>query len=244
MTTPPTTRATAHLLGAITTATALLLAACGKSAPDAGKNAMIHVPPSTYILPAPKPDGKTSVERALKTRRTQRKFQTKALTPGQLSQLLWSAYGITASPRFRTAPSAGGTYPLEIYVAVGNIKGIEPGLYKYTPREHEITRTINTDIRPEITQAALNQDMINTAPATLIFTAVFDRTTPRYGERGVRYVWMEAGHSSQNVYLQATALNLGTCAIGAFEDKKLAEVLHLPPKEVPLYIMPVGFVDQ
>jgi len=241
-------RAVALLLGAITTAAALFVAGCGKSETDvsaaAGSSSPASgIPTSTYILPAPKPDGKTSVERALSTRRTQRQFQTKALTREQLSQLLWSAYGITAPPRFRTAPSAGGTYPLEIYVAVGTVKGIEPGLYKYSPREHKITRTINTDIRTDLTQAALDQKMINAAPVTLIFTAVFDRTTARYGERGVRYVWMEAGHSAQNVYLQATALHLGTCAIGAFEDKKLAALLQLPPKEAPLYLMPVGFVD-
>ena len=261
MRTPPTTPASttplprrAFLKGVLAAGSASIIATERLLAADAlpstsGRGAggeglpQANTAPHAYTLPAPKLDGRISVEKTLKTRRSLRKFQNKELTQEQLSQLLWSAYGITAPPRFRTSPSAGGTYPLEIYAAVGNVKGIQPGLYKYIPREHKITQTINTDIRPELTQASLNQRMITAAPVTLIWTAVFERTTARYGDRGIKYVHMEIGHSSQNVYLQATALNLGTCAIGAFTDKKITDLLQLPPKEAPLYLMPVGFVE-
>jgi SagB-type dehydrogenase family enzyme len=83
--------------------------------------------------------------------------------------------------------------------------------------------------------------MVGEAPAIIFYSAVFERTTDRYGERGVKYVYMEIGHSAQNIYLQAEALGLGTCAIGAFTDNRVREILNLPPNEEPLYLMPVGY---
>ena len=142
----------------------------------------------------------------------------------------------------RTTPSAGALYPLEIYVVVGNIKDIEAGVYKYISQEHKIIRTIDRDVREELSNAALNQVMIREAPVTVVYTAVFDRITEKYGESGrQRYVFMEIGHSAQNIYLQAESLGLGTCAIAAFTDSRVSELLSLPEEEVPLYIMPTGY---
>ena len=206
--------------------------------------------PLMYILPSPKTDGDFSVEKALANRRSHRHFQDRDISAEQLSQILWAAYGVT-SPRpnqaflrggLRTAPSAGALYPFEIYVAVGKVKKIEPGVYKYVPREHKIIRTIEQDIRDEICAAALGQDMIKEAPVVVIYSAIFSRMTDKYGARGrERYVCMDLGHSAQNIYLQVEALHLGTCAVGAFADSKLSQALQLPEQEEPLYIMPIGY---
>jgi len=216
--------------------------------------------PLTYILPSPKLDGKMSVEQALYQRRSHRHFQAdKPLTAEQLSQILWSAYGITLPredrpdappnrPSFRggmrTAPSAGATFPFEIYAVVGNVIGIEPGVYRYISEKHTLVRVIDHDVREDLRKAALGQMMVEHAPATIFWSAIFSRSEVRYGSRGrERYVCMDLGHSGQNVYLQAEAMGLGTCAIGAFTDADVIRVMQLPPEEEPLYMMPVGYIQ-
>ena len=204
--------------------------------------------PLTYVLPSPATDGNVSVEAALANRRSHRRFQDRAISAEQLSQILWAAYGITSpNPHpnlrggLRTAPSAGALFPLEIYAVVGNVEGIEPGVYRYIADGHKIVRVIDRDVRGELAEAALGQRMVSEAPASVFFSAAFSRTTGIYGERGRRYVYMEIGHSAQNVYLQAQALGLGTCAIGAFTDGRVGQLLELPANEEPLYLMPIGY---
>ena len=202
-----------------------------------------------YILPAPRTDGSISVEHALANRRSRRHFQDRAITKEQLSQILWAAYGITypiphhpnLRGGLRTTPSAGAMFPLEIYVIAGNVEGLAPGVYRYISGEHKLVRVIAGDIREQLSEAALGQRMIRDAPATVFFSAVFSRMTGRYGQRGRRYVYMEIGHSAQNIYLQAEALGLGTCAVGAFTDSRVRQLLRLPADEEPLYIMPIGY---
>ena len=203
----------------------------------------------TYILPLPRTDSDISVEKALANRRSHRSFQDRALSAEQLSQILWAAYGVTLSRPghpglrggLRTTPSAGATYPLEIYAIVGNVEGIEPGVYRYISGEHKIVRVVDRDVRNELSEAALGQRMVRDAPVSIFYSAVFNRTTGRYGERGYKYVYIEVGHSAQNVYLQAEALGLGTCAIGAFTNSRVMQALRLPANEEPLYIMPIGY---
>ncbi|MCL1972158.1 MAG: SagB/ThcOx family dehydrogenase [Endomicrobia bacterium] len=205
----------------------------------------------TYTLPSPKTKGNVSVEDALANRRSRREFQNRELSAEQLSQILWAAYGITLPINnpllrggLRTAPSAGALYPLEIYAVVGNVEGIEAGVYKYISQEHKIIRTIDRDVREELSAAALNQVMIRDASVTVVYAAVFSRVVERYGQRGVeRYVFMEIGHSAQNIYLQAEALGLSTCAIAAFTDGRVSELLRLPEEESPLYLMPTGYFN-
>jgi SagB-type dehydrogenase family enzyme len=206
----------------------------------------------TYILPSPKTAGNVSVEAALANRRSHRHFQNRALSAEQLSQILWAAYGITkpmpARPLLRgglrTSPSAGALYPLEIYAVLGDVTGMEAGVYRYLSQEHRIIRTIDRDMREELCTAALGQAMLRYAPAIVVYCAVFSRMTRKYGERGrERYACIDLGHSAQNIYLQAEAMHIGACAIGAFKDSSVSELLQLPAEEEPLYLMPVGYLE-
>ncbi|MCM8818387.1 MAG: SagB/ThcOx family dehydrogenase [Candidatus Omnitrophica bacterium] len=188
----------------------------------------------------PKPDfkGKISVEEALKTRRSIRTYKAAPLTLKELSQILWACDGKTADWGGRTAPSAGATYPLEIYVVVGNVEGIKPGLYHYEVDTHSLTLIKEGDLRAQLSNAALNQTSIKNAAFVIVISGIFERTTARYGKRGERYVFMEVGHCGQNIHLQAESLGLGTVMIGAFEDEKVKRVLGI--KEDVFYLCPVG----
>lgn len=199
---------------------------------QAGKGGLGAIP-----LPEPRYGSDVSVEEALLKRRSIREYLNEPITLQELSQLLWAAQGITHDGR-RTAPSAGETYPLVIYVVVGNVEGLPQGLYRYTPHEHSIIMLSSADLRDDLYEAALNQPWVRDAAVDLIIAANYSKTTQRYGDRGIRYVHMEAGHSSQNVYLQAVSLGLGTVCVGAFYDERVKSALGIG--EDPLYIMPVG----
>jgi SagB-type dehydrogenase family enzyme len=194
----------------------------------------------TIRLPDPVQDSDTSIEEALSKRRSARSYKDRPLTLAEISQLLWSAQGITSPGGLRTAPSAGALYPLEIYVIAGNVDDLPDGVYKYRPDKHELARMLDGDKRNELCNAALGQSSIKTAAAVIVFSAVYDRTTMKYGNRGIKYVHIETGHAAQNVFLQAVPLNLGTVVIGAFHDDAVKEVLKMSEMEQPLYIMPVG----
>lgn len=191
-------------------------------------------------LPGPVYASKTSVEKALHERRSIRQYRNLPVTLQDLSQLLWAAQGTSGSGGRRTAPSAGALYPLELCVAAGNVAGLSAGIYSYDPHKHELSRVLDSDKRAELSKAALGQSSIKNAAAVLIISAVYERVTDKYGERGIRYVHMEAGHAAENVFLQAVSLELGTVVIGAFHDEEVRTVLHLRGQEQPLYIMPVG----
>lgn len=194
---------------------------------------------SIVRLPSPMRGG-PSLEEALSRRRSVREYSKEPLAIQELSQLLWAAQGITDPRGLRTAPSAGGTYPLEVYVVVGAVEGLSAGVYKYRPKDHALARIREGDKRAELAGAALGQGWVREAAIDIIIAADYGRTTARYGERGVRYVHMEAGHAAQNVLLQAAALGLGAVPVGAFDDDGVAAVIGSPPNERPLYIIPVG----
>lgn len=201
-------------------------------------------------LPEPSYSSQTSVEEALKNRRSVREYQDTELKLKQMSQILWSAYGITKpmpnAPEFlrggfKTAPSAGARYPLEIYVLAHNVEGLERGIYKFKVVEHELTLVKKGSFMEQLVSASYNQSWIGNAAAAIVYTAVYERITERYGERGrERYVCMDLGHYAQNIYLQCESLDLATCAVGAFDDSKVGELLEISDKETPLYIMPLG----
>lgn len=189
-------------------------------------------------LPPPRREGDLSLEAALTRRRSVREYLPRPLDREQIGQLLWAAYGITGEDvgdELHTAPSAGALYPLEFYVVTPE------GLFHYLAQGHQLHHLRSGDLRPALARAALEQESVERAPAVFALTAVYARTTRKYGRRGAeRYVQMEAGHAAQNLLLQATALRLGGVVIGAFEDEAVKSALRLAPGETPLYLIPVG----
>lgn len=192
-------------------------------------------------LPEPVLDGEISVEQAIAERRSIRHYRDEPLTIREISQVLWAASGITDRVRhFRSVPSAGATYPLEVYLTSGRIDGLEQGVFRYLPGDHALLRVMDQDQRNELYTQALRQSPVRNAPAVMVIAGVFERTTKRYGQRGQRYVYMEAGHAGQNIQLQAHALGIGSVVIGAFDDAGVKDVLGLSRDVVPLYIVPLG----
>ncbi|MFC2019585.1 SagB/ThcOx family dehydrogenase [Chloroflexota bacterium] len=197
----------------------------------------------TIELPPPAETGAISVEEAIARRRSRRHFTPQPISLQQLSQLMWAAQGISDPRRGRrTVPSAGATFPLEIYVACGQngADEIDAGIYHYDVAGHSLNRHHSGDIRFELAEAALGQKYIHQAPLNIIICALYERTSQRYGSRGERYVDTEIGHAGQNIYLEATALGLATVAIGAFQDELVSQALRLDRGCRPRYIMPVG----
>jgi len=186
-------------------------------------------------LPKPNFDGPISLEKAITARRSWRDFQSQPLTLEQIGQLAWSAQGQDTKSKYRTAPSAGATYPLVLFVVN------EQGLFHYLPGKHALEKLTDQDLRSALATAGWGQEFIEAAPLTMVFAAEFDRTTRRYGKRGIRYVYMEAGHAAQNVHLQAEALGLGSVAVGAFDDASVSKVLSLPVNFEPVYMVVVGY---
>ena len=199
--------------------------------------------PVQIYLPPPNQRGSISLEETIAGRRSIRDFSPEPVSQLQLSQILWSAQGITDTQwKYRTVPSAGATYPLEIFVVCGRdgVEGIASGIYHHNIDNHSLTLHHQGEVRLELARTALNQEFIYQAPVDIVICALYERTTLGYGSRGKRYVHMEVGHAGQNIYLQATALGLATVAIGAFHDEQVRQVLRLDKQYQPLYIMPVG----
>ncbi len=196
--------------------------------------------PDLIALPEPRFESQVSLEETLLGRRSVREYADLPLSLEEVSQLLWAAQGITSDWGGRTAPSAGALYPLEVYLVVGSVDNLGVGVYKYQPQEHVLIRMGDGDVRAELASAALRQSFVAEAAVDIVIGAVYERTTRKYSDRGVRYVHMEAGHAAQNIYLEAVALDLGTVTIGAFSDELVMDILDMPESEVPLYIMPVG----
>jgi len=196
-------------------------------------------------LPAPKSKGNVSVEEALNRRHSVREYMDKPLELFKVSQLLWACGGrrldaVTGATR--TYPSAGGCYPLEIYLVAGRVTDLDPGVYRYDHKKHRLEIVMEGDIRVMLARAALGQKFIAGAPASIVITAVYKRTVRVYGDRGYfRYVPMDAGHAAQNIYLESVALGLGTVAVGAFIDSKVLAVMGIEGDEIPLYIFPFGY---
>ena len=180
--------------------------------------------------------GKTgTLDDAMQRRRSVRSFLDRPLSPEQLGQLLWSAQGVTLPEvGFRTVPSAGATYPLELYAVTPD------GLFHYVSDDHTLEARGERDLRRELARASLNQWFVADAGVSIVITALLARTSRRYAGRAERYVILEAGHAAQNILLQAVALGLGAVPVGAFDDREVARLLALPPREAPLYYCAVG----
>lgn len=191
-------------------------------------------------LPAPAVMGKQSLEALLAQRRSVREYPDAALSLAQIGQLLWAAQGITHVGGYRTAPSAGALYPLELYVVASRVDGLANGIYHYQPKDHALVKTTDADVREALAEAALSQSSVEQAAAVIVFTAVYARTAKKYGKRAARYVHIEVGHAAENLFLQVESLGLATVVVGAFHDTEVSKVLHLPKVQEPLLLMPIG----
>ena len=220
----------------------LLICACGQSETTfaASLTPTLEVKKMRIKLPKPKYNSNVSLEESLVKRRSVRNYTGKLLTLEEVSQLLWAAQGTTSGRGGRTAPSAGALYPLEVYVIVGDVQDLAIGIYLYKPEKHELVMISDKDVRQQLAGAALGQSSVKNGAIDIVFTAVYQRITRKYGDRGIKYVHMETGHAAQNVCLQATAMGLGVVTIGAFNDQEVSKILNLPKDEEPLYIIPVG----
>ncbi len=195
-------------------------------------------------LPEPKTKGQISVEQAIQQRRTVRAYSQQILPLEGLSQLLWSAQGITGRRGLkRAAPSAGALYPMDLYAVVGRraVTQLEAGVYHYDLEEHGLTMVNKQDLRKDVARACLSQMWMASAPINLVITAEYQRITGKYGQRGIRYAYIEAGHIGQNIFLQAEALGLKAGIVGAYHDEKLIEIMTIPLTHEPLLVMPIGY---
>ncbi len=207
------------------------------SSPVSGGDITNNTP---ITLPEPHFTSDVSLEEALLDRRSVREYTGEPVTLQELSQLLWAAQGITNEFGHRTAPSAGGTYPLEVYVVAGNVEDLPAGIYHYLPDGHRIELLSEGDQREVLMEVTLDQEWVAEGALNIVITGVYERVTGRYGDRGVQYTYIELGHAAQNICLQAVALGLGTVTIGAFDEAGVGDLLGLPDGETPLYVMPVG----
>jgi len=199
-------------------------------------------PPSVELPPA-RTEGNVTVEEAMARRRSIRHYGSKPISLSSISQILWAAQGITEGDAgFRTVPSAGALYPLEIYVVVrrGGVEGLPEGVYHYHPRGHVLTLVKDGDRSVDLEVATWNQESVREAAATIVITGVLSRTAEKYGRRGAHYLFQESGHAAQNVFLQATALGIGTVVMGAFSEGAVRRVLGAGIGERPLYVQPLG----
>lgn len=239
---PPDTRRN-FLVRLAKGAAAFWLTACGKirgasaGTSKGNREVVMQLPPTVL-------DGTVSVERAIRQRRTVRRLAPQALALEQLSHLLWAAAGITEEGGFkRAAPSAGALYPMDVYAVIGEgmVAGIEAGTWHYQSAGHRLDLAATGDRREILARTCLSQMWMAAAPLSVVITAEYARAAGKYGERGVRYAMIEAGHIGQNVFLEAEALGLAAGILGAFDDRDVQRVLCLPPGHQPLLVMPVGY---
>lgn len=199
--------------------------------------------PKVQLSP-PQLTGGAPVWDVIRERRSVRTFRDTPLKEAELSQLLWAAQGITRAIRdfgLRTAPSAGALYPVETYLVVHSVEGIEPGVYHYAVETHELDQLKVGDFRTAVARAALDQKIAYRANVVFVWTAVFGRSKWKYKQRAYRYVYLDAGHIAQNVALGAVALGLGSCQIAALYDDEANALLGVDGvDESVIYMTVVG----
>ncbi len=192
-------------------------------------------------LPDPHPYRGLSLEEAIEARRSRRTYSGQPLSLAELSRLLYAAQGITQRQgELRAAPSAGALYPIELYAVAHNIAGLEPGIYHYAVPAHELELVRQGDQRAAVTKAGLGQGHLGQANVCIVLSAIFQRLRWKYHERTYRYALLEAGHIGQNLYLAATSMGLGACAVGAFLDDDLNGLLGLDGEEEAALLVITG----
>jgi SagB-type dehydrogenase family enzyme len=197
-------------------------------------------------LPYPNFTGEIALEKAIAMRRSVREYAPGNLTISQVSQLLWAAQGVKGLEKaFRTVPSIGGVYSVEIFVAVGNVSGMAQGVYLYEPENHSLKKVADGDIREELFIASggkwyTSYDWVKQGRICIVPTVVYNRCVQVFGQIGERIARFQAGMAAQNIALEATAIGLGTVTVGAFWDDVVQGALHVTTDYAPMYLMPVG----
>lgn len=218
-----------------------------------GRSLLWHAKPETYKhypkapninLDLPKKEGGMSLWQTINKRRSIRNYADIPIDKTILSQLLWASQGITRKSmgyEFRVCPSAGALYPVETYLIIHNVTGIDRGIYHYGVKNHELEQLRLGDFRNAAAHAALDQDMAFSAAVVFIWTAVFERSKWKYDQRAYRYVYLDAGHIAQNLALAAVSLGLGTCQIGALYDDEVNSLIDIDGEEESvLYMTSIG----
>jgi SagB-type dehydrogenase family enzyme len=175
-----------------------------------------------------------------------KKFTDEAVKSSLLSQILWAAQGITRVNeyhQFRAAPSAGGLFPIETYLAINRVDNIEPGVYHYQVPYHNLVLLKSGHFGAELAKAALSQKMIRDAAFSLVWTAIVERSKWKYDQRAYRYIYLDAGHIGQNAALTAVACGLGSCQVGAFFDDEVNAIIEVDGiSETAIYMTAIGSV--
>jgi len=195
-------------------------------------------------IQAPAQQGGSALWETIARRRSIREFSPHSIAFSDLSQLIWATQGITSKAwgyDFRACPSAGALYPIETYIVANRVDGISPGIHHYQVKEAELILIKEGNFGPDLSRAGLGQEMLEEAAAVFIWTAVVERSKWKYRERAYRYIYMDAGHIGQNLYLAATAMNLGCCTVGAFFDEEVDRLIGIDGKEeMSVYLGAVG----
>ncbi|MBP1749936.1 MAG: nitroreductase [Deltaproteobacteria bacterium] len=204
-------------------------------------NPILRIP-----LPEPKAKGETNIWKLLLKRRSRREYSAdRPLTLNDLSALLWATQGLTAQfadTFFRTAPSAGALYPVETYLSVRAVDGLEEGIYHFRPGDYDLELIKKGNFSVKLAEAALQQSVVLDAQVTFIWSSIIARGRWKYNQRAYRYIYLDAGHIAQNLYLAGEGLGLGICAIGAFYDDDINEIMGFDgEEETIIYMATVGF---
>lgn len=204
----------------------------------------VYVKARRVALPKPHNEDGHGLWEVMLRRRSERRYRGEALSTKDLSQLLWATQGVTGHQqgiKLRAAPSAGGLYPIETYLALHNVEGVEVGIYHYLVGDHALEEVAPGDFRAPLAAAALDQGFTEQAACVFVWSAVFERSAWKYGQRAYRYVYLDAGHIAQNLALAAVALGLGTCQIAALYDDEANDLIGLDgERESVIYMSSVG----
>lgn len=216
-----------------------------------GKSYKNYSSSEKIYLPKDFKKSKTSIEEVMQRRRSIRDFSGKSLNIKELSKILYFSYGITGQIEnnktkifLRASPSAGALYPIEIYPVIFNVKNIDKGLYHYNVKNHFLEKLKTGDYHDLIYRSTLSQEMIKYASVIILLTAMFNRTKIKYGERGYRYILLDAGYIGENIYLVSNAMGLGVVSIGGFIDDDINELLDINGvDEAVIYIFAIGKIS-
>ncbi|MBW6515699.1 MAG: SagB/ThcOx family dehydrogenase [Candidatus Cloacimonetes bacterium] len=206
------------------------------------------------VIDLPKPDQSfvknSHIFNCLENRRSRRKYTEESLTQEKLSLLLWFTNGVQRifkrgddySVALRTVPSAGARHPLETYLIINRVAGIESGVYRYLGVEHQLVKEEQIICTEDmITEATMGQSFVAQAPVVFLWVAIPYRTEWRYNGEAAKLILLDAGHICQNLYIVAEALGLGTCGIAAYDQEKIDQALQLDgDDEFVVYLAPVG----